>query len=239
MIIKFNEYIERLNEGLIKTTDINITVNNSHIVLSKLRISYNVNIIGNKIELKINDFYLINSIREVLDSIDSYFININGWFPSSMFLVNLHTNSRLFTYNKEYIIKRQDYLKDVIIYFESKFDIETDVPEKLYHLSIQNFEKGISKYGLVTKDKSKLSEHPDRIYVCKTIDDCKSLINQMKFHYSNLKIENPKNNINDKWIIYEIDASNIKKMYKDPNFNNGYYILNSIDPKYIKIVDKE
>jgi hypothetical protein len=239
MIKKFNEYLETLNEGIIKTTDIDQTINSSHNFLSKLKIDYEITKFNNKILLKINSFDNIHLIRDIFNTIESYFINMNGWFPSTMDLESIHNSNKILSYNNEYLIARQNFLKSVTLYFESKFDIEDIIPNKLYHLSIQNFEKGIIKYGLVPKEKSKLTQHPDRIYVCKTIQDCKNLIYQMKFYYSNLKIENPKNKINDKWIIYEIDTTSVNKLYKDPNYNNGFYILNPIKPSDIKIIEKE
>ena len=62
----------------------------------------------------------------------------------------------------------------------------------------------------------------------------------MKFHYKNRKINNKKDNLNDKWIIYEINTSGLDiKLYKDPNYINGYYIIDNIPSDLIKIIDKE
>ena len=49
-----------------------------------------------------------------------------------------------------------------------------------------------------------------------------------------------KSNINIKWIIYEIDFSNLNiNVYEDPNYNNGVYIIDNINSNRIKIYDKE
>jgi len=56
----------------------------------------------------------------------------------------------------------------------------------------------------------------------------------MKIHYFSKK------NINTKWIIYKIDSSELNiKLYKDPNYNNGYYCVDNIHPKYLSIFDFE
>ena len=71
------------------------------------------------------------------------------------------------------------------------------------------------------------------------IEDCKILIPRMDLFYQEEKydiIRNPNNpkgkyNKNTKWIIYEIDTKigEITKLYKDPNYINGYYFLDNIN----------
>ena len=71
----------------------------------------------------------------------------------------------------------------------------------------------------------------------------------MQLFYGEEKIDiirNPNNpmgkyNKNTKWIIYEIDTedANIDKLYKDPNYLNGYYYLDNINKKSIKVIDLE
>ena len=49
-----------------------------------------------------------------------------------------------------------------------------------------------------------------------------------------------KNKINSKYIIYKIDTNNLNiKLYKDPNYNNGYYSINNIPATNISVFDKE
>ena len=143
MIKKFNEYLETLNEGIIKTTDIDQTINSSHNFLSKLKIDYEITKFNNKILLKINSFDNIHLIRDIFNTIESYFINMNGWFPSTMDLESIHNSNKILSYNNEYLIARQNFLKSVTLYFESKFDIEDIIPNKLYHLSIKEYDKKI------------------------------------------------------------------------------------------------
>jgi hypothetical protein len=132
------------------------------------------------------------------------------------------------------------FISKVNIIFESKFDIESNIPDKLYHLSIKEFQKSILKTGISPKSKSKISYHDSRIYVCKSILACKTLIPNMKMIYNQQKWSNPKSKINDTWIIYEIDTKDLDiKLYYDPNYLGGYYTLSNIPPKNIKIIDFE
>lgn len=148
-------------------------------------------------------------------------------------------------FDKDYLIINKKIINNVIITFESKFDEIVDVPDKLYHLSIQEYAKKIEKYGISPKAKSKLTNHDydGRIYVCKTIEDCKFLIRKMKQYYSEkiFNANNDKNKINIKWIVYEIDTKSAKidKMYTDPNYFDGFYLLNHIDPKCIRMIEQE
>ena len=59
----------------------------------------------------------------------------------------------------------------------------------------------------------------------------------MKLNYSE---KSSLNKINDKWIIYEIDTKGLDiKLYKDPNYSNGYYVVDNIYHSNIKIYEKE
>lgn len=120
-----------------------------------------------------------------------------GWFPSTMIMTNISGMINNFQYNKDYLIKNMNFIEKVNITFESKFDIESTLPDKLYHLSIKKFENSILKSGISPKSKSKVSYHDIRIYLCKNILGCKSLIPNMKIFYQQQKWSNPKSKIND------------------------------------------
>jgi hypothetical protein len=151
-------------------------------------------------------------------------------------------------YDESELKLKQDIISEVKIDFNSKFDeIETNSPSKLYHLSIQEYENRILKNGLFPKSKSKISSHTERVYLCKSTQDCGSLIPQMKLHYSEEKdinlytLGNKKWRKNTKWIIYEIDNSGKNKivLYKDPGYINGYYTLDNINPEFIEVNSRE
>lgn len=240
MIFNFYQYI---TEGLIKTHDFDVVKSKEHIFLNPLRINYDLIYYetNNTIHLEIDYFNKIQDINSTIDCIESFMVNMMGWFPSHMILINLHDKENSLPYNRFFLKDKQDFLEKVVIIFESKFDIQlTEVPKKLYHLTIQEFENKIQKQGLIPKSKSKLSFHPDRIYFTKHKLGCLSLINQMKFFYKSNNWLKIKSKINDKWLIYEIDTTNLDlKIYCDPNYIGGFYVLNNIPPTSLKIIDRE
>lgn len=230
-----------LNETL-KTHDIDLTLYNVNSELSLLKFNFNIQKNpNNSLLLTLNGFNYINTVGEYLDIINRLLTDRHGWFPTKMEITNFSGMVNIFPYNEE-ILKSENnkYYTTVSITYESKYDTETILPDKLYHLSIQEYKDDVLKKGLIPKSKSKLSINLDRIYVCSDIKDCYNLINRMKFYYKNRKINNKKDKINYKWIIYEIDTKDLNiKLYKDPNYINGYYIVDNIPNTLIKIIDKE
>lgn len=231
-IDKFSEYI--LNETL-KTHDINLTIRNVDDVLSSLKYNYKIEKEENRIFISLFEVSKTPLFKIQIENLNNIMIDRHGWFPSKMFIKNIHGYEKKSNYNQEILFDTFDYIETLIIRYEAKYDEEINLPDKLYHLSIQQYNEQISKKGLIPKTKNKISNHLDRIYICVDPKDCHNLINQMNLHYS---IKNdPKDK---KWIIYEIDTNNIKmKIYKDPCFVGGYYCVDNIPPTNIKIYDCE
>jgi hypothetical protein len=215
-INKFSEYI--LNETL-KTHDINLTIRNVDDVLSSLKYNYKIEKEENRIFIFLFEVSKTPLFKIQIENLNNLMIDRHGWFPSRMIIKNIHGYEKKSHYDQEFLFDTFDYIETLVIRYESKYDEEIKLPDKLYHLSIQQYNEQISKKGLIPKTKNKISNHLDRIYICTNPKDCYNLINQMNLHYS---IKNdPKNK---KWIIYEIDTNNIKmKIYKDPCFVGGYY----------------
>jgi len=247
MIIKyFKDYIESINEGLIKTYPGEIVLKDILNSLEQLHINVSGSFEDNRIRLTIHNFNTIslNKIGHLFDHIDTFIVNRGGWFPSNMNIKKLTNINKSSKYNFDDIIRINDEIDSITIIYESKFDIEeTDIPKKLYHLTIKEYCKNINKGGLVPKSKSKLSSHLDRIYLCKTYQDCVDLIPKMMLYYTGEEDENIyklgkkffKKDITP--VIYEIDNSSniIEKLYLDINYNQrGYYTLNNITKSKIK-----
>jgi hypothetical protein len=188
---------------------------------------------NNTIILKLEYFYKIY-IEEVFNFLYQTF-NLLGWFPSYMYMTNTAGMHNQMNYDEKYLKNNYEYLQEVHIIYESKFDEVVELPEKLYHLSIQEYENKITKIGICPKTKSKLSSHGHRIYVCDKLDSCFELLPKMKMYFHD------KGKINTKWVIYEIDTDVLNlKLYKDPNFiNKGYYLLGNIPHYKLKTVKKE
>ena len=196
--------------------------------------------INNTFQISLHNFNHIQNIILYLDTLHTITIDRHGWFPSKMDIIDWCGSKNKMSYNEEYLIEKIEYFEDVTITYESKFDIEKNIPKFLYHISIREFEYSVLKNGLIPKSKSKLSTHLDRIYMCLDINSCKNLINEMKSSYISRYIKNRKNKINTKWIIYEIDTNGLNlKLYKDPNYIDGYYSVDNIPKENIKIIDAE
>jgi hypothetical protein len=232
-----------LNETL-KTHDINLTFNNVNRELSLLRINFNININLNKIEITLLGFRFLKDIKSYLDLLNNLLIDRHGWFPSEMEITNISNMKNILPYDEEALLdnKNNIYYQDVKITYEAKYDKLVDIPDKLYHLSIQHYENSVLKNGLIPKSKSKLSKHLDRIYLCSDPKDCYNLIGKMNFLYTVNKFSKSKNNINTKWIIYEIDTNDLDfKLYQDPNYTNSTaaYTTDNINRDNITIFNKE
>lgn len=249
MVIKhFKDYINSINEGLIKTYDGDVVLKNILNRLELFKLNVNGKFLNNKIELTIENFNTIplNQIENIFDQIHVTIVNQGGWFPSFMKLNKLTNIKKSDKFDLYKIININNELESVTIVFESKFDdIDYDVPNKLYHLTIKEYSKKIKKNGLIPRSKSKLISHLDRIYLCKTYQDCIELIPKMMFYYTGEKDENIYRlgkklfNKDITPIVYEIDNSDkfIDKLYKDINYNErGYYTLENIPPNKIKYI---
>lgn len=205
-----DEYKLNLKEGLIKTTNIGKTLN----ILDK---KYSSKFIFTRSK---NSFY-IKSFHTNIDILNNLIkdANILGWFPS-------------YIETKEYNGKWDEkFFKEgeIELRFEAKFDEEIieKIPEFLYHITpIQNSDK-ILKIGLVPKSRSKASYHPDRVYLSKDLEDIENL---GEMFYQKTGIKN--------WSILKINTNLIPggyfKIYKDPNYKQGYYTLNNIPPLAIE-----
>ena len=223
-----------LNETL-KTTDIDISIRNINNELSLQHYDFLISKEENTIHITLNNVNTTQVFPLLISNLDRLVIDRHGWFPSKMIISNINGMSNILKYDEDYLFENYRYFKTVTIVYEPKYDIEQDLPIKLYHLSIQQFEKDIFRIGIVPKSKSKLSKHLDRIYLCNKLNGCYELIEQMKLHYVNKRYK-----IDDRWIIYEIDTSELDiKLYKDPNYRGGYYCVDNIPKDKIKVIDSE
>lgn len=253
MIIKyFKDYIYFINEGLIKTHDPNLVLkwtlkrlNNSNITGSLLSSNGNDKIIIEIINLNSLTF---KEVTGIFNTLSESIVNMGGFFISIIEIENLHRNKNIIKTDLYDIIPNKNNYTRVKLTFESNFDkIEFNRPNKLYHLSIKEYQSKILKSGLSPKEKSKLTNHPDRIYLCANIDDCKSLISKMRIHYEMERDYNMYSLSKKKWekdispVIFEIDNSNdfIKNLYRDPNYLSGYFTIDNIPPDKINIYVNE
>jgi hypothetical protein len=247
MFIKnYLDYQNSINEGLIKTHPGDYSSKYINDLLKKLKFDISVNFENDIIYLSFNNFNKIDKqkIDDLFDTLSATMTNMFGWFPSSMLIELDNGLSRYKKYDEDEIKLKYSILSRLTIEYDSKFDDVVNYKGDLFHLSIQDYNNKILKYGLFPKSKSKISSHIDRIYLCKTVQDCVNLIPAMKLHYSDEKsvnhfeLNNKKWNKNTNWIIYKIKNKGYK-LYKDTRYKFGFYTMENIKPEDISIEIKE
>lgn len=246
MFIKnYFDYVDSITEGLIKTHDGQNAIRYIIDTLKKLNFDVSGSFENDIIHIKFNQFNHINKSKldDLFDLLSSMMVNKFGWFPSSMFLELDNGQTRLKKFDEDEIKSKSSIISTLKIEYDSKFDEVDNYIGNLYHLSIQEYENKILKFGLFPKSKDKLSSHLDRIYLCKSLQDCKNLIPQMKLHYSEerdinlFQLANKKWKKDTRWVIFKVNQQ--LKLFKDPRYVDGYYTLDNIDPKNIIIAEKE
>lgn len=229
-MLSYKSFLIRLNEGLIKTFDIDKTIeilNNTLINMGWI-----------SIEKDMNTFSILLEELKNINGFDILFTSANnlGWFPSSY---RLWKKNKTNTFAFRDINKFEDDIKKcdkILIYFESKFDIEIEKPNIAYHVFCDLNLNKIKKIGLIPKSLNKISSHPERIYMTKNIIDAIDIGNKLKKTNLLNDINNKYNNIN--YGIVEIDLSDIDvNCYMDSKYKNGFYVLSNISKNDLKFLD--
>lgn len=242
----FNENIQLLKEGLIRSNDIDSTTNHIKNVLNKVKIKHEltINYSNNTFDLKLLDFNYIQLISNTVEILDSVITNINGWFPSQCIIYKFSNQGKAIIWHDNMykdLVKNCDNISDVIIRYEAKFDKPYVLSSNLiYHITNTSAIADIIKTGLSPKAKSQLTMHPDRIYLTEDPKKCEALFITMRAIIWGEKFKNAKNVKPESFVLLEIDllkfnSSNID-FYTDPNFNGGFYITKNIPKEAIKII---
>jgi hypothetical protein len=159
-------------------------------------------------------------------------INNLGWFVSAYLEMEQTMKWKKFNQNEFSLpIKNLSSLQ-----VEAKFDLElTDIEfDILYHTSPSINNEKIKKIGLVPKNQSKISYHPERIYFTRTKEELDTIAYQ--FHKLNPTII--------EFSVFEINIAGAKdnnrslRLFNDPNFYGGIYTLSNIPPKFITLINK-
>jgi hypothetical protein len=221
-----------IHEGLTKTVDIDKAVQiitNNFNKLPGIDIANSNEIIKvgfepSYLDHEMSSSYVYN-IHDINVSKLLQLANNLGYFPSS------------FEYEKYNKVTKEKYSNSKlrqIMYeiepeflaftFEKKYDQVIDAPELVYHITDSKYTDKIKSIGLTLKTKSKLSSHPERIYVSLKKEDAIFLFNKMKVF---IPIENS--------ILLTINTKQLNNtFYEDPNFKNkGVYTYNNIPPQAI------
>jgi hypothetical protein len=136
-----------------------------------------------------------------------------------------------FTINgQEWFNKPKDNDKPIAFYIEAKYDYEVDIPKILYHASPFRLKHKILKYGLSPKSGSKLSEHPDRIYLTDDINKAIQFGEYLKTLKDNDWYKNG-------YCIYSVKGEGINKLYSDVNLREGgFYTNNNIKIEFVNLI---
>lgn len=130
---------------------------------------------------------------------------------------------------KRWITEYKDETIPVAFVLEPKYDYQVEIPKILYHITLSLNDSSILKRGLIPRSKSKLSYHPERIYLTDNLEAAKFFIQHLDEYPESVYGVS----------LFEVDGSGIDKLYSDINLRNGgYYTLNNIKPEYIRFVKK-
>lgn len=209
-----------VNEGLIQSVDPSTFEYHLRKMFLAKNISYNINYLPNGNIFV--DFYNINKQDLIF-----YFRIIGnlGYYVSEYSYNN--NNKKFENDDIDFLFHNKNEI-DITIFVESYYDMEVKNINILYHTTPEIYVEKIMENGLSPKSKNKISSHPPRIFLCKTLNPTISLARKFK----------GMSNYNCTWNILEIDCNKIKdfKCYEDPNYRlqGGVYTLNYISPEFIK-----
>jgi hypothetical protein len=165
------------------------------------------------------------------------FMDSFGWFPSV-----------LFTGPKEGGKFSEDYLNRVtldmaknrdasaILVFEKKFNEQQQVQPFYFHISLDIYHDEIMKVGLIPRSHSKLSAHPQRIYLLNpTSQDYIRDIGFVLLDKAKPEIKSKVKSLS----VYKIDTSKVANLevYEDENFligDGAVWTQKNIPPKAIE-----
>lgn len=230
-MLKFDEYIKQFNEGLIKTHDINKTIQSLKTIFNKLNIDYDIiktSIFSYNIEIFNVNKLTNNNLKEIVDINNNLF----GYYPSYIYIVNNIGQTHSYKYDKKYLKNTYQTIK---IIFEAKFEKDLYNKEQnnlniVYHLTLQKLKHKILKNGLIPKSNNRKTVHPDRIYFFKNINNYVNLL-------SNLKNNDIMNKLKtEQYMLLEISLTPDITTHIDSNYIDGLFTYDNINPNNIKIL---
>ena len=162
------------------------------------------------------------TLRNVIKRAD-----VLGWFPSTYADLD---EGWFVKYHPVKIFEAYDQSsKGLVIRFEAKYDVKAMTPERLYHATPSIYADKILKIGLVPRSHSKLTTHPERIYLA---DNQRNLIEVLIPHMAE-RAEY------EEWAIFEVrlrGASPVIRLFHDPLYPHGYYTLQNIGPEHLRLL---
>lgn len=227
-IYELNEKIklsELLHEGLLFTYPIESTVR--HLIANGLKKEQ----ITNQVENDSDVMYITIKPEIALFEFLNKKMDVYGWYFNSA--VTLIDNK---TYKDIAEAVKNAGNKSIDLAFTAKFDIELeDIPNMLYHVTTSSRYEKIKQVGLIPKTKSKLNNHPDRIYLFKTYN--KQHVDELIKHL--FKTEIVKYEYKNQYVILAINTLNFGvRFFNDPDSHNACYTLENIPHSVIMLMKK-
>lgn len=211
-----------LNEGLIKTQDILKTKDIINKSFKNVKVITDLD--DNIVAIEFSPFLFKP------DEIERLFKLVNnlGWFPA-IYHTNLTRGMVKYIDDASFLsaIKKADR---VGVKLEPKFDPEYNKQTIYYHVTKQSYIPKIEKVGLIPKTQSKISYHPERIYLATSLNYALDILEQLYAFNDSIPL----------WVIYQVNTEKIPnfKTMKDPNFIGGVYTTQNIPPSALKIIKK-
>jgi hypothetical protein len=228
----YKKYLSLIREGLIITHNIQLYKSSLEIELNSLNIEYNIDIIS-KYQF---DLEILNSIdvkNDTLIHVVEWITHLFGYYPSYVWLENKLGKKNYFKYNEKYVSNSYAKIK---IRFEAKYNDKSYkndivVPNMAYHLTPQKNKENILRNGLIPKRKNRKSTHPDRIYFFYNLNNYNILLDSLKqSDYMNGDVFD--------YLLLEVKLSEDNIIHTNPNYINGVFTYDNINPKNIKILQE-
>lgn len=239
MISNNKYYIKKLNEGLIATYPISkyfSSLKSSIDLITNVNFVIVPNYLNETFNIDINQHAPFNDVEKI-----NSLCNNLGYFISKFIIHIGNTSNTLNTlkYNNKTFKNDIKNNTKLILFYESNFDAEIIIPDKIYHTTNITHLRKIQNIGLTPRSSSKLQYHLDRVYFCLSLNDCENGINKLRI------FDKTKTTIKD-YIILEIDTQNLydinfdnsktlMKFREDPN-SNGIYTFSNIPKDKIDIL---
>jgi len=172
-----------------------------------------------------------NNLKQVND-----FMNKFGWYPSYID----ENNGGKYTSN----ITKFLGFKNITIVYEPKYENkEIEISEKyLYHLTPDLKWPKIRANGLTPKNQMKISDHPERVYLLKNINNLEEFGGDIEDLAFRLLEDYPNEDKVKEMYLLEIDVSKLKDIvfFEDLNFwiGEGIWTYQGISPYAINIKEK-
>lgn len=178
-----------------------------------------------RIEFITSQYQNIGKINSFMDSF--------GWFPMNIQGVGPYKDNSL----KKILNTRNE----VTILYGAKYDTKVEINTPLYHLAPDILYKHIQQRGLTPKTKSKISTHPERIYLLYPTTDSDYYDVALTL-WTSLPESNAKNAIQDYYLL-EVDTTKLSKhkFYNDPLFymaEGAVWTYQNIPTSAIEVVKK-